>query len=261
MIYKKEDYEKELNLVKYRINKTANERKYPEKYLKIAMDATEKMFNIFKFEPNQELLNHPKVIEAFDLAEKCHDGQERKYTRESYIVHLREVASIISSLEGSTHHEVIAAILHDVVEKGNISLEYVKENFGEIVHEHVDYLTDRDQEGLNRKERLLSNFNRFTLSPAKTHSIKVADILSNTRSTILCDVRYGKTYFEPINEYMNPFFQESEHIPKNLKYMFQEMCDLSKKLISQQKNLGIDKIEKSYANAQKNAKKKMKLAA
>jgi hypothetical protein len=259
MIYDKEDYQKEYDLVKYRIKKTGAERKYPEKYIKLANEAVDKMFNIFNTEPNQELLNHPLVLKAFELAEKCHSEQERKYTREPYFVHLREVASIISSLEGSTHHEVAAAILHDVVEKGNISFEYVKEHFGDIVHNHVYFLSDESFEGLNRKDRLLANFEKFIKSPANTQAIKMADVLSNTRSTVLCDARYGKTYMEPVFEYMNPYFQNAKGVPKKLKDMFQTMCDISEDLIKHQEKLGIHKIEKNWANAKKSEKKKAKV--
>ena len=259
MIYEKEDYLKECDLIVCRIERVSTKRNYPKKYLKLVCEATEQMFSLFNFKPNKELLTHPDVLRAFELAEKCHADQERKYTFEPYFVHLREVASIVSSLEDSTHHEVIAAILHDVVEKGNISLEFIKENFGDIVSNYVDYLSDdRNIEAMNRKERIKNLFTEFTKGPNKVNNLKAIDILSNTRSTILCDARYGATYLEPIIEYMNPYFQKSEFVHPKIKEILQSVCDISENLIQQQRILGIHKIEKQCAEQERKIRKEKK---
>lgn len=256
MIYDQSHYQEEQDLVLNRIVKLALNRKYPAKYLAAINQVTHEFFNLFSYKPNLELLSQPKVLEAFQCAEQAHNGQQRKYTYQPYIVHLYETASLVSSLNDSTQDEVIAAILHDTVEKGGISLEYIKENFGDIVFKHVTHLTDiATLEDGNREFRLQKNWGHFSQGLPKTNNIKAIDILSNTRSTMLCDARYGKIYLEPIVNMMNPYFQQSENTHSDIKDMFKKMTELSLNIIALQSKYGIHKIEKECAKQEKNKRK------
>ena len=58
---------------------------------------------------------HPLVIKADTFADLSHSGQVRKYTGEPYIVHPREVATLVSTV-AHTPEMLAAALLHDVVE-------------------------------------------------------------------------------------------------------------------------------------------------
>ncbi len=179
----------------------------------------------------------------------------RKYTNEEYIVHLKEVATFISSIPGNTHEEVIASLFHDVVEKGNVSFDYIKENFGDNVYSHVYYLSDIAtlEEG-NRAQRTLKNWNHFSQSSGKTHNIKAIDILSSARTTMLCDGKYGETYMEVIIALMNPSLQNS-NMDLELKKTFNDMVELSKEIILLEKKHNIHKLEKTHANKVKSLKK------
>lgn len=256
MIFEQTHYQEEKDLVLKRIARIALNRKYPAQYLEKINQFTHDFFNLFNYEPNLELLSQPKVKEAFQCAEQAHFGQQRKYTYQAYIVHLYETASLVSSLQDSTQDEVIAAILHDTVEKGGISLEYIKENFGDTVAKHVTHLTDiATLEDGNRELRLQKNWQHFSQGLPKTNNIKAIDILSNTRSTMLCDARYGKTYLSPIVKMMNPYFQQSVDTHPEIKTMFQKMTDLSLKIINIQSQYGIHNIEKECAKQEKNQRK------
>lgn len=257
MLYNELDYAKEKDLVLKRIARTALKRKYPSKYVEEISIIVDQYFNLYQFAPNEVLLNHPKVQEAFSLAEKSHFGQVRKYTDEEYIVHLREVASFLSSIPENTYEEVVSGLLHDVVEKGNVSLDFIKDNFGYNVFTHVDYLSDKATlEDGNRKERMIKNWKHFSQCPPTTNNIKAIDILSNTRSTMLCDGKYGATYLEPIVEFMNPYFQQCEHLNPEVKSMFKKITELSQQIVLLQKKHNISKLEKAYANQVKNEKRK-----
>lgn len=259
MIYNQNNYQEEKDLVLSRIARIALKRQYPAKYLEEINNFTTQFYNLFNYEPNSELLSHPKVLEAFQCAEQAHLSQERKYTYQPYIVHLYETASLVSSLDNSTHDEVIAAILHDVVEKGGISLDYIKENFGDIVHQHVTHLTDiATLEDGNREVRIKKNWEHFSQGLAKTKNIKAIDILSNTRSTMLCDARYGKTYLEPIVNIMNPYFQNSQETHPIIKELFNNMTNLGVQIIESQNKYGIHKIEKDLAKQEKAQRNKAK---
>ena len=256
MIYNQQDYEIEKKLVADKIARNTLKRQYPSKFLEALLPAMEKYYNLYKFEPNLETLSHPKVEEAFKLIEKAHEGQLRKYTNEAYTVHLREVASYLSSLPGHNHEEVIAGLLHDVVEKGNITFDYINSNFGKNVHEHVYFLTDiATPEDGNREARIKKNWEHFSQAPTKTKHIKAIDILSSARTTMLCDSKYGETYMNVIIELMNPYFQKCEDLDSNIKKTFNDMTNLSISIIELQKIYNIAKLEKTYSNKVKNLKK------
>lgn len=256
MIYHTEDYNKEKQLVANRIARNVLKRGYPAKYLSDITPLMEQYYALYDFTPNIETLSLPKVTEAFKLAEIAHDGQMRKYVDEQYTVHLREVASYVSSLPGHGQDEVIAAILHDVVEKGNITLDYIKNNFGDKVHEHVYYLTDiATHDDGNRQTRTLKNWEHFSQGSAQAKNIKAIDILSSARTTMLCDAKYGETYMNVIIELMNPYFQQSQDIDSNIKKTFDNMVNLSIDIIQLQKQHNLPKVEKSYSNKIKKLKK------
>ena len=122
-------------------------------------------------------------------------GQLRKYTYEPYIVHPAEVASIVESVEGSTYEMIAAAWLHDVVEDTGVSNEIIKQEFGEEVAELVGWLTDvsRPEQG-NRATRKAIDRAHTAMAPAAAQTIKLADLISNTRSIMEHDEAFAKVY-------------------------------------------------------------------
>ncbi len=82
---------------------------------------------------------HQLVEEAYVFAEQCHRGQTRK-SGEPYIAHPLETALFLADLhlDAST---IIAALLHDVVEDCDVSLEEVEARFGSDVTKLVDGVT------------------------------------------------------------------------------------------------------------------------
>src|SRR5690606_1374672 len=73
---------------------------------------------------------------AFEFSQKAHKGQMRK-SGEPYISHPIAVADILAGI-GMDATTIIAALLHDVVEDTDVSLEEIKERFGEEVARLVD---------------------------------------------------------------------------------------------------------------------------
>lgn len=69
---------------------------------------------------------------AIVLATKAHEGQFRKGTQIPYILHPLEAAAIVGTM--TTDDEIIAgAVLHDVVEDTDTTVDQIKELFGERV--------------------------------------------------------------------------------------------------------------------------------
>jgi len=124
-------------------------------------------------------------------------AQLRKYTNEPYIVHPAEVAGIVDSVEGATFEMVAAAWLHDVVEDTGVTLEVVRAEFGDEVATIVGWLTDvsRPEQG-NRAIRKAIDRAHTASAPAEAQTIKLADLISNTRSIVEHDEKFAKTYLE-----------------------------------------------------------------
>lgn len=124
-------------------------------------------------------------------------AQLRKYTNEPYIVHPAEVFSIVSTVDGATEEMMAAAWLHDVVEDTGVTIEVIRETFGEEVAELVGWLTDvsRPEQG-NRATRKAIDRAHTAMAPAAAQTIKLADLISNTRSIMAYDEKFAKTYLE-----------------------------------------------------------------
>ena len=123
-------------------------------------------------------------------------GQLRKYTYEPYIVHPAEVVSIVKSV-AHTDETLCAAWMHDVVEDTGVTIETVRAEFGEKVAELVGWLTDvsRPEQG-NRATRKAIDRAHTAMAPAEAQTIKLADLISNTRSIMEHDEKFAKTYLE-----------------------------------------------------------------
>ena len=139
-----------------------------------------------------------KVEKARVFATAAHGAvaQLRKYTNEPYIVHPAEVASIVRSVP-HTDAMLAAAWLHDVVEDTGVTLETVRTEFGDEVAELVGWLTDvsRPDHG-NRAARKAVDRAHSAAAPAAAQTVKLADLISNTRSILEHDQKFAKTYLE-----------------------------------------------------------------
>jgi len=124
-------------------------------------------------------------------------GQVRKYTNEPYIVHPEEVAGIVARVEDSTHEMIAAAWLHDVVEDTDVTIEVIEQEFGSEVAEIVGWLTDvsKPSDG-NRAVRKAIDREHTAKAPASAQTVKLADLISNSRSIMAHDEKFAKTYLK-----------------------------------------------------------------
>jgi myo-inositol-1(or 4)-monophosphatase len=82
-----------------------------------------------------------KVTKAIKFAADAHDGMARKKDKTPYILHPLEAAVIVGSM--TEERDVIcAAVLHDVVEDTDITIEEIEENFGSRVRALVQSETE-----------------------------------------------------------------------------------------------------------------------
>lgn len=131
----------------------------------------------------------------FQIAAHSAVKQVRKYTGEPYWVHPIEVATILSEYEEVTPEMRAAAMLHDVEEDTGVTHDIIIIEFGPIVGEYVDWLTDKSKpEDGNRAVRKKKDADRLMLAPWQVQSIKCADLISNTKSIVENDPGFAKTY-------------------------------------------------------------------
>ena len=121
---------------------------------------------------------------AYDFAESAHHGQTRK-SGEPYILHPLAVAEIIVGMQMDAT-SVTAALLHDVVEDTTVSLEVVREKFGETCAMLVDGLTKLEKIKFKSKEEHQNeNYRKMFVAMAqdvRVILIKLADRLHNLRT-------------------------------------------------------------------------------
>ena len=131
------------------------------------------------------------VQRAIEFATQAHAGQTRKYKGEPYINHPIEVMQLVSTVTDDP--EVLAAaILHDVVEDTPATIMNIRIGFTPRVAELVSDLTDvsKPEDG-NRAE--LDRQHSAQASP-EAQTIKLADLISNSKSIMEHDPRFAKVY-------------------------------------------------------------------
>lgn len=122
-------------------------------------------------------------------------GQVRKYTGEPYIVHPAEVVRILRTAGVTDQFMLAAAWLHDVVEDTQITQRDLLTVFGPVVCILVNQLTDQSRpEDGNRAARKAIDLQHTALAHPEAKSVKLADLISNTRSIVEHDPRFARTY-------------------------------------------------------------------
>lgn len=117
---------------------------------------------------------------ARQFAAMAHRDQCRKYSGQPYIVHCLAVARTVA---GITHDEevVIAALLHDTVERTPVTLAELERAFGANVAGLVDQVSSvaRRDEGTRTLRRQL-NRRHYAEASRDAKTIKLADLLDST---------------------------------------------------------------------------------
>lgn len=137
---------------------------------------------------------------AVAFATLAHGEQKRKYSGEPYVVHCIEVANLVYAATGNNTWR-IAAVLHDTVEDTSITAEDIKAKFGEEVARLVLECTDvsRPEDG-NRAARKAKDLAHTATASVGGKSIKLADLISNTRSIIDHDKNFSKVYLPEMDK-------------------------------------------------------------
>ena len=125
-----------------------------------------------------------KVLEAYEFGALAHEGQTRK-SGEPYITHPVAVAQELADMH-LDWEAICAAILHDVVEDTEASLEQITEKFGEDVALIVDGVSKLDQiQFRSRAEAQAESFRKMMLAmieDIRVILVKLSDRLHNMQT-------------------------------------------------------------------------------
>ena len=141
---------------------------------------------------------------AILFATSAHEGQMRKLGRIPYILHPMEVAAIVSTMSEDME-TMTAAVLHDTVEDCGVTLQTIRERFGERVAELVrseteDKRHDRPAEEtwMKRKEESL-----LLLRDTPDREVKIlwlSDKLANLRSFYRSYLKMGDGVWQGMHQ-------------------------------------------------------------
>ena len=125
------------------------------------------------------------VVRAYDLAHQSHAGQFR-LSGDPFITHPLAVAQILADY-GLDADTIAAGLLHDTVEDTELTLDEVREAFGEDVAKITDGVTklDRIKFDMSREEAQAGSIRKMVVAMAqdvRVLIIKLADRLHNLRT-------------------------------------------------------------------------------
>jgi len=142
---------------------------------------------------------NPSLRKALDFSIEAHKTQFRK-SGEPYIIHPILVASIVSSITND-ESMAIAALLHDVVEDTDISIERIEELFGEDVAHLVEGLTKIDL--IRDSELIPSSSNERLIVSALTFRKMLLASIEDVRILVvkLCDRLHNMLTLDALAEH------------------------------------------------------------
>ena len=137
-----------------------------------------------------ELKNHNKksdsklVTRAYEYA-KSHHGDQKRLSGEEYIIHPVQVAYTLATL-GLDDATICAALMHDLLEDTDVTLEDLKREFSEEIAEMVNGVTKLGKINyVSAEEQQVENYRKMFLAMGKDIRvilIKLADRLHNMRT-------------------------------------------------------------------------------
>ena len=139
---------------------------------------------IEKIKKYQTNFDEKLVLDAYQTSFQAHSSQIRS-SGELYFSHPLAVAEILIECK-LDFTSIIAALLHDVVEDTDITLEIIEQKFGEKIASLVDGVTKLSKiESLSHSQKTAENFRKLVMAISqdiRVLLVKLADRLHNMRT-------------------------------------------------------------------------------
>lgn len=121
-----------------------------------------------------------RIDRAVEFAVRAHAGQARKGTDVPYVTHPLAVGLMLAQ-EGCREELIAAALLHDTVEDTPVTLEELKDKFGDDVADLVEGCSEPDK-SLPWEERKRHTHAYLKRAPLDVRIVSCADKLHNVRT-------------------------------------------------------------------------------
>ena len=132
-----------------------------------------------------EYIDSTLLDKALHFAIDAHANTERREKGYPYIVHILEAVEIVATLT-SDQELLAAAALHDTVEDTAVTVDEIRELFGERVAAIVAAESDNVTEGINKntpwREKKEAALNVLRNAPREVKVVAMGDKLSNMRA-------------------------------------------------------------------------------
>lgn len=168
-----------------------------------------------------------RLEKAYEFAHKAHDGQMRKDGKQ-FIVHPEAVAQRLLECQDDRidADTIIAALLHDTVEDTAVTLDQIKDSFGEEVASILDALTHpvgwktkKERDELHAKK-----IRQAASKDSRVVAIKLADRIHNSQDGIANSAER----FQEIRT-----ITTKAYVPLGRQYGFNELADELESIIGQ----------------------------
>ena len=167
---------------------------------------------------SDEIVLHPFFKRAIDMAYSAHKNQN--YNGKNYVKgHIFLVFSLVKEYSNNDLETCIAAILHDVVEDSEITIEQIKSSFNEEIADLVWRVTD--EPGNNRKEKKEKTYPKIKENK-KARLIKLCDRLVNVQESLTANSSYYEDMYK--KEYLD--FKNSLYVPGEFNYLWMYLDSL-----------------------------------
>lgn len=225
------------------------------------------------FSQIKKKVNSSLVVKAFEIANDLHGSQLRKDGK-PYISHPLEVALILAK-QGFDEDVICAALLHDVVEDCNYTVDNIRENFNDNVANLVDAVSAIDKNNYEYNSDEIYEDENFVKISAEEQTfkklisigkknplafcIKFADRLHNLRTISIFDRSKQLEKVRETEKWILP-------IAKNLgsEYFYTKISNECFKIVNDSENCGFfnhyDYYHKSNENNYNNLIIKLKEA-
>lgn len=184
------------------------------------------------------------IRKAFDMALESHQNMRRK-SGEPYIYHPIAVAQIAAEEIGLGTTSIVCALLHDVVEDTNVTLEEIEREFGKKATKIIDGLTKISGVFDTNSSLQAENFRKMLLTLAddvRVILIKLADRLHNMRTMEFMPrdkqlkLSSETVYlYAPLAHRLGLYTIKSELEDLSMKYMEHETYQFIKRKLSEKK--------------------------
>jgi GTP pyrophosphokinase len=184
------------------------------------------------------------IRKAFDMALESHKDMRRK-SGEPYIYHPIAVAQIAAEEIGLGTTSIVCALLHDVVEDTDVTLDDIEREFGKKVAKIIDGLTKISGVFDTNSSLQAENFRKMLLTLAddvRVILIKLADRLHNMRTLesmprdkqlkISSETVY---LYAPLAHRLGLYAIKSEMEDLSMKYMERETYQFIKNKLNEKK--------------------------